>query len=353
MTIKVFDFFAGCGGTSAGLRDAGMEVVFGLDFNEDAGQTFQANFPDATFVLSDIRKFRPAQLAAMVEYHRQDGSLILFSGCAPCQPFSKQNGRRSTQDQRHDLLDEFSKLSCKLRPDFVFCENVPGIQLFSTDEGPFYRFTVGLRRWKYHQNSWIVNSRDYGVPQRRRWLVLIASRLTDRPLLGPPLPTQDGPKTTKPYSVVRDWISDLPPLQAGESDPHDHAHRASCLSALNLKRIRSTPPGGTRRSWPEELVLACHRGDHGGHTDVLRSSALDRPASAMTTRCISLSNGRFGHPDRHRAITPREAACLQTFPRDFTFVGNQASIACQIGNAVPVLLAKTFGQHFNSLCRIS
>lgn len=352
MTIKVFDFFAGCGGTSAGLRDAGMEIVFGLDFDEDAGQTFRANFPDATFVLSDIREFRPAELAEMVEYHRRDGSLILFSGCAPCQPFSKQNGRRSTQDQRHDLLDEFSKFVGSLRPDFVFCENVPGMQLFSTAEGPFYRFTKALQRWKYLQNSWIVESRDYGVPQRRRRLVLVASQLSDRPLLGPPPPTH-GPKAMRSYSVVRDWISDLPPLQAGEADPNDNAHHASSLSDVNLKRIRSTPPGGTRRSWPEELMLACHRGIHSGHTDVYGRLRWDCPASAMTTRCISLSNGRFGHPDQHRAITPREASRLQTFPRDFKFVGSHVSMACQIGNAVPVLLAKTFGEFFNSLSGIS
>lgn len=349
MTIKVFDFFAGCGGTSAGLRAAGLEVVFGLDFDENAGETFQANFPDATFVLNDIREFRPAELAALVEHHRQDGSLILFSGCAPCQPFSKQNGRRSAQDQRHDLLDEFAKFVGKLRPDFVFCENVPGMQLFSTNEGPFYRFTRALRRWKYLHNSWIVESQDYGVPQRRRRLVLIASRLSNQPLSGPPAPTH-GPKAAQPYSVVKDWIGDLPPLDAGGSDPDDYAHSAACLSEVNLQRIRSTPPGGTRRSWPEELVLPCHQGDHSGHTDVYGRLRWDSPASAMTTRCISLSNGRFGHPDQHRAITPREAACLQTFPRDFKFIGNRTSIARQIGNAVPVLLAKKFGEHFKFLC---
>jgi DNA (cytosine-5)-methyltransferase 1 len=162
-----------------------------------------------------------------------------------------------------------------------------------------------------------------------------------------------GPKASRPYSVVKDWISDLSPLAAGESDPNDPAHRASRLEDVNLKRIRSTPPGGTRRSWPEELVLPCHRGEHGGHTDVYGRLRWDSPASAMTTRCISLSNGRFGHPEQDRAITPREAACLQTFPREFKFVGTQVSMARQIGNAVPVLLAKTFGEHFKYLCDLS
>lgn len=350
MTIKVFDFFAGCGGTSAGLRDAGMEIVFGLDFDEDAGRTFEANFPTATFVPTDIREFDPGELEEMVAFHRRDGALILFSGCAPCQPFSKQNGKRSPQDQRHDLLDEFARFVGRLRPDFVFCENVPGLQLLSPSEGPLNRFTDLLRIWGYRHNSWIIESQDYGVPQRRRRLVLIASQQSTAQLPACPPPPTHGPKVNRPYSVVRDWISDLPPLEAGQAHPTDPAHRAAHLSELNLKRIRSTPPGGTRLSWPAELVLPCHQRTS-GHTDVYGRLRWDCPASAMTTRCVSLSNGRYGHPDQDRAITPREAASLQTFPRNFKFVGNHASMARQIGNAVPVLLARKFGEYFNSLCQ--
>jgi DNA (cytosine-5)-methyltransferase 1 len=340
--VKVFDFFAGCGGTSKGLASAGMEVILALDSDADAEKTFKHNFPKAAFLRDDIRNIDTKALLPFVKACA--GSLILFSGCAPCQPFSKQNGHRRRHDERSTLLDEFSRFVVRYKPDFVFCENVPGLQAIETNAGPFRRFLDALDANGYPEANRVhrvVDAQDYGVPQRRRRLVLLASKHGPIVL---PKPTH-GPGG-KPYSTVWEWIGDLPALKAGETNRSDPNHRAALLSALNLRRIKATPPGGTRLDWPEELKLECHKGNHRGHTDVYGRLRKDQPASSMTTRCVSLSNGRFGHPEQDRAISVREAACLQTFPRNFRFFGSLDSTARQVGNAVPVLLAKRMGEVF-------
>jgi DNA (cytosine-5)-methyltransferase 1 len=138
-------------------------------------------------------------------------------------------------------------------------------------------------------------------------------------------------------------IRHLPEIKAGQSHGKILNHRASNLSALNLKRIRATKPESTRTRWPAALTLDCHEG-HSGHTDVYGRMAKHQPSAALTTRCISLSNGRFGHPTQHRAISVREAACLQTFPMAFEFFGSMNSMSRQVGNAVPVAMARVFGE---------
>lgn len=343
--IKVFDFFSGCGGTSQGLREAGLDIVMGLDIDSDAADTFQRNFPKAKFLCKDIRKVREEDIADEV---RACGSApLLFCGCAPCQPFSKQNGDKRANDERRDLLDEFGRFVRYFKPAFVFCENVPGMQTINGAKGPFGRLLALLTELGYKFAYDALDSQDYGVPQRRRRLVLIASRVGELKL---PKPTH-GPSTRRPHSTVGEWIKGLRELEQGEADPHDPAHHASRLSPLNLQRIQAIPPGGTRHDWPDELVLDCHKTSHKGHGDVYGRLRENQPASAMTTRCVSLSNGRFGHPWQHRAITVREAACLQTFPRKFKFSGSKTSMACQVGNAVPVLLARRFGREFMRVFR--
>jgi DNA (cytosine-5)-methyltransferase 1 len=139
-------------------------------------------------------------------------------------------------------------------------------------------------------------------------------------------------------------------LGAGQICELDIEHQAAKLSEKNIARIKATLQGGGRENWPENLWLECHK-YHRGHTDVYGRLAWDKPAAGLTTKCISYSNGRFGHPEQDRAITVREAACLQTFPRNYTFSGGMLSKARQIGNAVPPLVAKAIGEtilsHFN------
>jgi DNA (cytosine-5)-methyltransferase 1 len=207
----------------------------------------------------------------------------------------------------------------------------------------FREFLTLLEAHGYQYILRSICAQDYGVPQRRERVVLAAGR-PNAPLF--PEKTH-GPGTQTPsYSAVWDWIGDLPPLAAGEEHASIPNHRAAGLSPLNLRRIQATPEGGSRMGWPEDLRLRCHPEGYEGYTDVYGRLRHDLPASGLTTRCISLSNGRFGHPTQHRALSVREAACLQTFPRHFIFHGSLNSMARQIGNAVPVLLATHFGNCF-------
>ncbi|HEX7681794.1 MAG TPA: DNA cytosine methyltransferase [Thermoanaerobaculia bacterium] len=337
--IGVVDFFSGCGGTSAGLRAAGMDILAGIDIDREASDTFKRNFPEATVIREDITKLKTQLLRPVI---RGRGPL-LFSACAPCQPFSKQRRGRSVDDTRVPLLLEFVRFVKYYRPAYVFIENVPGLQTLSVDMGPFPEFTRRMTALGYHLDARIIESCDYGVPQRRRRLVIVGCRGMAVPF---PRPTH-GPGTRRPkYSTVWDWIGDLPPIAAGESHPRIKNHRASQLSPLNLERVRATPEGGGREHWPRRLLLRCHHNDYDGHTDVYGRMRRHAPASGLTTRCISLSNGRFGHPTQDRALSVREAACLQTFQRSFNFCGSLNSMARQIGNAVPVVLARQFGRMF-------
>ena len=343
LSVKVFDFFSGCGGASCGFRDAGMDIVFALDCDPDSQRTFQINFPSVHFELADIRKTQVDQIRALVEAQRPNP--ILFCGCAPCQPFTKQNTTRPSRDKddRVPLLSHFARLIEGCQPDIVFVENVPGLQKLDHHTEPFGGFLQSLQTAGYHFDYKPVRLMKYGVPQSRHRLVLLASHKRHGPISLPP--ETNGPETENPqYETVRDWIADLPPIQAGEEHASIPNHRAARLSELNLERIQATPEGGGHGDWPRRLRLECHEKIK-GYSDVYGRMFWNRPASALTTRCISYSNGRFGHPEQDRAISIREAASLQTFPRNFRFAGSMGSMARQIGNALPVRLATIVGQH--------
>ena len=341
MTLDVYDFFSGCGGTSRGFQNAGLNPVFALDFDKDAESTFRKNFPNVIFSRSDIMDFDISELDELI--HAGKTGVKLFCGCAPCQPFTGQNTTKpeSRKDDRSFLLSRFGELVERYLPDYVFVENVPGIQKV-IKSSTLRCFMNRLEKLEYHSTVRIVQSQNYGVPQRRRRLVVLASRHAPIDL---PDPTH-GPRYAAPYRTVRDCIEDLPEIAAGETHDEIPNHRAAALSPQNLRRIQETPPEGSRADWPEELHLSCHaKAGYSGHTDVYGRMKWDKPATGLTTRCISLSNGRYGHPEQHRAISVREAAALQTFPIDFTFSGSLNSQARQIGNAVPVLLAEVIGLH--------
>lgn len=339
MSIGVFDFFSGCGGTSKGFQNAGLKPAFALDFDESAASTFRNNFPKTVFSETDITRFDAHEIDGLVNSF----DVKLFCGCAPCQPFTRQNTTKPEKktDTRRSLLSHFGVMVERYLPDYIFVENVPGIQRVSGNS-TLTRFKKRLEALEYSSTVGIVESQKYGVPQRRRRLVLLASR---HGKIDFPKETH-GLEIGAPFSTVREWIAHLPPIKAGEAHPDVPNHRAASLSPLNLKRIMSTPPEGSRADWPSALRLHCHtKTGYSGHTDVYGRMKWDGPATGLTTRCISLSNGRYGHPQQHRAISVREAAALQTFPDNFQFSGSLNSQARQIGNAVPVLLAQAFGSH--------
>jgi DNA (cytosine-5)-methyltransferase 1 len=222
-------------------------------------------------------------------------------------------------------------------------ENVPGI-VKQEKNTPFHDFLSTLKFNDYNIAYSVLNAKDYGVPQNRRRLVLIASnshRVS--------LPEKSNGPGFIDYTTVRSTISKYPPISAGSSHDIIPNHVSAALSKLNLRRIKNTPhDGGDRRSWTDELVLKCHR-NHSGHTDVYGRMYWDKPAPTLTSKCISLSNGRYGHPEQDRAISLREAAALQGFPDDYVFYGSTPSVALQIGNAVPVTLGFVVGKHIMNL----
>ncbi len=336
--VVLADFFSGCGGTSLGFAQAGIKPVVAVDWEPDAAATYRLNFPNTVVFERDVRHLGTEEVdAALRPFDRQ---LKLFAGCAPCQPFAGHRNEPASRDVRSLLLLEFLRFIQSFDPDLIFMENVAGMRRLSASQGPFAEF-VGEVSKTHRIDYGIVSSADYGVPQTRRRLVLVASRLGPIDL---PKPTH-GPATDHPHTTVREWIGGLPPIEAGCGSPDLGSHQAMRLSSLNLARIRATPEGGDRRNWPKRLWPECHRGGFDGHTDVYGRLRWDKPAPTLTTKCISYSNGRFGHPEQDRALSAREAALLQTFPSDFQFAGSLTSQAKQIGNAVPVVLAHRFGHH--------
>ncbi|WP_312059483.1 DNA cytosine methyltransferase [Pantoea septica] len=336
--IDVYDFFSGCGGTSAGLKSVGMNIVFGLDVDFDSFNTFKKNYSSAHFINDDIKQVDVEEIRPLISKSQKNKSYTLFCGCAPCQPFSKQNKSRNKDDPRKDLLTEFSRFVSHYTPDFVLIENVPGIQNVDINNGNFQFFLERLTSLGYHFDYGVIRALWFGVPQTRERFVLLASKHTAICL---PSKSHDGIET--PFATVRDWIGSLPPISAGETHENILDHTAAKLSELNIRRIQATPEGKGRECWPEELILECHK-KHKGHSDVYGRLAWDKPASGLTTKCISYSNGRFGHPEQDRAISIREAALLQTFPYDYLFTGSMISKAKQIGNAVPPKMSEALGQ---------
>lgn len=333
--VAVCDFFCGCGGTSEGLRSAGLTIAAGVDCDAVAGATYRHNFREAEFFEADIRRLRTDALDQAVPLSTD---ALMFAACAPCQPYSTLRRGKQLASEDRTLLLRLLPFVERLRPSVILVENVPGMQAVP-GRSTWSRFLRELARLGYFRTWDIVDCRNYGVPQRRRRLVLLASRLG--PIELPP-PTH-GPGL-RPFTTVGDWISGLPPLRAGERDCADPNHWAGGLGPLNLERIQALKEGQGRENWPDHLWLDCHRGRR-GHEDVYGRLHRQRSAPVLTTKCTDITNGRFGHPTQDRGLSVREAACLQTFPRTFHFVGGLRQMTQQVGNAVPVLLAERIGKH--------
>lgn len=331
--MKCVDVFCGAGALTRGLIDAGIEVVAGVDHDPACRFPYERN-NGAMFVQRDVAELSGGELRNLLG----EGGPTILAGCPPCQPFSTYSQRYEvTKRREYGLLAEFTRLVGEVRPDVVTLENVPAIEKHEV----FHEFVDSLKKWGYHVWYDIVDASKYGTPQRRRRLVLLAS-IHGRVELVPP--THETPRT------VREVIGDLPPLEAGEVDPKDPLHMAARLSPKNLARIRASRPGGTWRDWPEELVATCHRNDSGhSYSSVYGRMEWDKPAPTITTQAYGYGSGRFGHPEQDRAISLREAALLQGFPREYEFVppGERITfthVGRLIGNAVPVDLARAIGE---------
>ena len=320
--------------------DAGLKVVCGIDSDAECKPTYEFN-TEVRFITQDDKQLTLAELTIICK--TSDFSRMLFAGCAPCQPFSKQfKGVRRQADTV--LLNDFARLIRQARPGYVLMENVPGIAKVPGFSA-FRRFLKTLEECKYAYQWGILDAKKYGVPQNRRRLVLVASQHSEASLPKP----KYGPDR-QPYRTVRQAIGHFPAIAAGELHASVPNHAAAILSPINLERLRHTKAnGGSRLDWPEHLWLDCHKNDYSGHSDVYGRLAWDSPAPTLTGRCTSISNGRYGHPEQLRAISLREAAAIQSFPDGYVFYGFQKHIAQRVGNAVPVRLAQALGKHLLTL----
>ncbi|ENY2762293.1 TPA: DNA cytosine methyltransferase, partial [Pseudomonas aeruginosa] len=340
--IDAVDLFCGAGGLTAGMRAAGIAVRAGYDIERQCEFAYTKN-NGAAFVAKDVTSLGAGELQAWY----RPGRYRLLAGCAPCQPFSTYNqGKDTRNDRKWPLLYAFRRLIEETQPHLVTMENVPDV----TKHEVYHDFVTGLRAQGYEIWEGRVHCVDYGLPQQRRRHVLLASKLGPIALIEP---THKG----QPVSV-EEAIGKLPAIAAGECHPDDPLHRAAALSYLNLKRIVHSKPGGTWKDWPPHLVADCHRKASGKtYPSVYGRMKAEDPSPTMTTLCYGFGNGRFGHPTQNRAISLREAAILQSFPKDYVFLPpekiNFKSVGRMIGNAVPVRLGEVIGEslvrHINEL----
>lgn len=337
--IKVIDLFCGIGGLTHGLIKEGLDVVAGID--NDSSCKFGYEYNNKTqFIDTDILKVTANQIDRL--FGSKKGTVRVLAGCAPCQPFSKLNLNAVTEKQL-EPLSKFAQLIAETQPDIVSMENVSNLAV----KGKYPAFTSFLRVLEengYNYKYEVVDVSEFGVPQRRRRLVLLASKFGEIELIK---------RTHKDKKVtVRDVIRHLDPIKAGEISKRDPLHRSRKLSPINQERIKATPHnGGSSNSWSEDLILDCHKKESGktyAHTVYGRMS-WDEPSPTMTTQCVGLGNGRYGHPTQNRAISLREAAIFQTFPDDYQFLSPSEPFAMNkvakfIGNAVPVRLGSVIGK---------
>lgn len=340
--IRAVDLFCGVGGLTHGLRRGGIEVVAGVDFDGSCRFAYESNNSPSRFIQRDVNALTTREVSDLFG----GAGIKLLAGCAPCQPFStySRSDRRRKGGEAEDgdwsLVASFGRLVREVQPDLVTMENVPQVLLHNVFGG-FLEALAG-----YHVTRSVVNCERFGVPQKRQRMVLMASRLGSEALtlLAPEVATE----------TVRSNIAALPTLEAGQADAEDPLHAACRLSPLNLQRIRASKPGGTWRDWPESLRADCHRKSTGAtYPSIYGRMEWDKPAPTMTTQCFGYGNGRFGHPEQDRAITLREAAILQTFPPQYSFLaqGEEVSFARLgrlIGNAVPVRLGEFIAETFRS-----
>lgn len=330
-SVKDIDLFCGAAGLSLGLQRSGIEVVAGIDVDPACRYPFETNI-GACFHQEDVAALDGDGIKSMFGA----GGVRLLAGCAPCQPFSGYTTKRRAIDERWQLLLEFARLVEQARPELITLENVPRLAQL-----PLWNdFVHRLEAAGYHVSWEVLDASRYGVPQARRRLVMLGSRLGKIAL----------PKPSDQVINVRQAIGALPDVPAGTSYGPDPLHASRALTPANLTRIRASRPSGTWRDWPEDMRVKCHTTARGKtYPSVYGRMAWEKPSPTITTQFYGFGNGRFGHPEQDRAITLREGAILQSFPPEFAFVPparkvNFREIGRLIGNAVPPALAQAVGE---------
>lgn len=351
------DLFCGAGGLSLGLEHSNIDVVLGVEIDSKAANTYRNNHDGVVFE-EDVRNVTGEHI--LQEIGLDEGELFLLAGCPPCQTFSSLQKDDVSNDDRNNLIFEYTRLILEIRPLFILMENVPGLK--NGRGRHIFEEACNRLHDNYEIVSKVLNCADYGVPQSRKRLVIHGVRRDVYNLL---LQNDNNFKVTLPNAMYAQnpndqqhaWVTagevlqGLPEIAAGETAPEEYPnHETNGLSDINIERIRYIRQhGGSRNCLPERLQLSCHKKKNVGYGGVYGIIDPDKPAPTMTGGCICYTKGRFGHPTQDRAITVREAARFQSFPDDYVFEGSRGDTALQVGNAVPPRLAEASGRYFMGL----
>lgn len=328
--LIAFDVFSGAGGLSVGLQQAGFRVIGAVELDPTAAETYEQNHPEVLLWKQDIQTLTIEEVLEKLQL--QPGQLDLLAGCPPCQGFSSmrtRNGKLKVEDARNDLIHDFLRLVEGLRPKAVMLENVPELAKDT-------RMTLILEKldalgyYTGPDSFEVRNVRDFDVPQSRRRLILMTSRQGKVPF----------PERSSETFTVRGTIGHLPAPDASD----DPLHRVIMKNGSRvLEMIKAVPlDGGSRSDLPTEMQLECHKRLKRGFSDVYGRMAWDDVAPTITGGCTNPSKGRFLHPQEHRAISLREAALLQGFPKDYKFSLERGRVVASlmIGNALPPAFVK-------------
>ncbi len=342
LTFKAVDFFCGGGGMSYGMQKAGVKVIAGIDYEPSCKETYEANIKDAKFILADVFKLKAKDLQKKLNLKKNDDELILI-GCSPCQFWSIINTDKNKSEKSKNLLVEFSRFVEYFKPGYVVVENVPGV-LRKKEESGLADFISWLEDEKngYNVHFDVHNVNDFGVAQNRRRFTLIANRVSKKELI---------PKKKRGKKLnVKDVIgtkNGFPKIEAGHKDLSAKMHTVPSISQINKERLLLVGKNGGNRfgfAHNERLQLHCFQGREDSFKDTFGRLWWNKPSPTITTKFFSISNGRFVHPEEDRALSLREGASLQSFPKSYKFYGSSvSSIARIIGNAVPPEYAKRIG----------
>ena len=331
--IVAIDLFCGIGGLTYGIQKSGIEVIAGVDIDESCKYAYEKN-NKGVFIHKSVSEIEGEEINKFFK----EADIKILMGCAPCQPFSNYRKNKNNKDKHKDwyLLNEFLRIIEITNPDIISMENVPTLK----KEKIFLKFYTSLKNMGYYVNYEIHDAQNYGVPQRRNRLLLLASKFGEINFI----------KIKRKKVTVYDAIKNLTPIKAGEIDKKDFIHRASKLNSLNLERIKNSIPGKTWDIWPSNIIPRCYKRKTGQtYKSVFGRMKWDDVAPTLTTQFYNYGTGRYGHPEQDRAISIREGAILQSFPKNYKFIETfkdfkLTEIARHIGNAVPPKLAEYIGK---------
>ncbi len=348
MALTAIDLFAGGGGLTVGLKRAGFEVVSAVEREKHACATYRANHSEVRLLEQDITEVSGDDLLNLTGHEVID----LLAGCPPCQGYTSLN-KEGDDDPRNKLIFEMSRLAAEIMPRAIMMENVPGLTTKGKDLYEELKSDLKDLGYKLDKSSEVLQAADYGVPQERRRLVILAG-LDFEIELPRPTHSKDAKNKLPIWKSVEDaiggkkYIGD--PLTLSKAKEQGDLQRSDWhvvrdLSEQNRKRIVAAVPGQSWATIPEQLRPECHQGKYVGFTNVYGRMEWRQPSPTITGGCTTFSKGRFGHPVKNRTISVREAALLQTFPRNYLFDIPYMEHVCNvIGNALPCDFAEVLSK---------